>query len=121
MPKHIKDHESDKFIDLGGRKSQVRIYDDLKSSQFSGIEVTATIISASTTTQINTPENCSNFIITHKNTGETLYIGEETVTNTGFPMNAGETLSLEHMKKNNENEIYGYSTTAITVFCIGVK
>lgn len=99
-----------------------RIMADVTSPQFNKLSTTKTTVPATSELKLITPSNAVNFFVIHKSTNAVIYIGEEDVDETsGFPMSTHETLQIEHMQKNNENEIYIYNShsEAVDVYCVG--
>ena len=117
--RHDRDFQS--FAKTSGGETARRV---TMSGQalYNSLDVAVTVIPSGVTTQIDTPENAVSFFIVHKTKDETIYIGGvNTVDETsGFPMINGESLTLENMQKNNENEIYGFCANECTVYCVGV-
>lgn len=71
------------------------------------LEVKITNI-GTTATRITTPENSNHFFLIHRDSGETLYLGDSSVTaSTGLPLPPDEKYPCNFFRKNNNNEIYG--------------
>ena len=74
-----------------------------------------------TATRIEFPPGAIEFILVHRDAGETLYVGGSDATvATGFPLPPDEQLPLK-MKKNDNNEVYGICSAGdIDVWVLGV-
>jgi len=111
--------EKGKFADKQS-KATVRVTQNETLNDTPEVKVTAITTSA---TRIETPDNCNDFTIFHKEDGETVYVGDENVTgpSDGIPLDAYEELEFKNMKKNDENNIYGIvSTGTVVIYAIGV-
>ena len=119
MTQTIEDRQYKSFVKQGGQWHR-RTLESKDANIYSNMEVVKTTVST-TALRVDTLENSGNFYLIHKNTGQTLYIGDENVTTgTGFPLSAGEVLTFENMQKDNNNEIYAIGSTDIELFCAGV-
>lgn len=90
--------------------------DDLRNT----IEVKKTTV-GTTATRIETPENAQDFTIFHQIENGVFYIDGESVTTGSIAVNKYDEIEFVNMKKNDENEIYGITSSGtIEVFAVGV-
>jgi hypothetical protein len=107
-------------MDFNPSKSQIvrKVYDTrqkairtVRGKLGNSLDVVKTNIST-TAKKINTPEDARDFTVIHKEDGEIVYVkGPGVTVSTGYPLEAGEELIFENMKKNDDNEIYGITST----------
>jgi hypothetical protein len=98
----------------------LRIRSEDIEQKYNSVQIAVTTITT-VATKVNTPENCSSFFIEHQESGETLYIGDSSVTSLlGYPLKADKSLDFNNFYKNDNNEIYGICAGSIVVYCVGV-
>lgn len=117
--KTLPDLEFDSHKYISARKSLKRVVEE-SCSLFNSIQVVTTTI-GTTATKINTPDNCYSFFLEHQESGETVYLGDSSVTtSTGYPVIDNQPFPCNNFAKGNNNELYGIcSTGTVKVYAVG--
>lgn len=120
LDKNINTLEKKKFtLDADGKTSHRT---QKAARRFNTFNAAKTSVGTSAT-KINVPEDCTDFVLYHIETGETLWLGNSdtiTTASTGIaPIPANFQVAME-LIKGNDNNLYGVvSAGTIDVYAIG--
>lgn len=109
---------------VNGRNVEVTANKQLKVTLDDGVRNTLQTVATTittTATKINTPEDTGDFVLYHNEAGETVFIGNSSITAAGFNLTAGEKYELKNMEKDNGNELYAIvASGSLILYVTGV-
>lgn len=117
MSATTSDKQNESFTKVKNEWFRKVISRDDTSQLFDSLEVIKNVVDT-TKVKLSTPENTSSFDIVNKTSGQTVYVGDGTTD--GYPLTYNESIKLENMMKDNNNEIYAIATAASNVYVVGV-